>query len=305
MPRKTQWGSCISLRFSPVATAFIGIDYKYFWIRLSASGRCPPELVEICHREFQCHVGKTNSRKKPGAFQAFSAFGDFTSELETAVPVDRMLKRAKYPAAKLPAWDVLQGKAHFEKRIVSRLPCSPSARTNSRKGWRWQRNRSLADAPLVNDRRRCASDRSVRAEGQCSLVSHRFPCGLFRPMGHWRSYDKIIESAPFGERNWKAPNNALKNVMPVRRASSRVSLVRMQEWRKAIAGAGPGDRRFHIRLNRLTGFSKIRARFQHLRFPKSAFGRAPRRIGLRDRRQSLGRSRDGLDVSSKEFFMKF
>ena len=38
--------------------------------------------------------------------------------------------------------------------------------------------------------------------------------------------------------------------------------------------------------------------------PKSAFGRAPRRIGLRDRRQSLGRSHHYLDVSCEEILNK-
>ena len=33
------------------------------------------------------------------------------------------------------------------------------------------------------------------------VVSHRFPRGLLGAIGDRRSHDKIIESAPFGERN--------------------------------------------------------------------------------------------------------
>jgi len=44
------------------------------------------------------------------------------------------------------------------------------------------------------------------------VISHSFTRGLPGAIGD-RVPHEIIESAPFGERKWKAPNNALKNVI--------------------------------------------------------------------------------------------
>ena len=151
--------------------------------------------------------------------------------------------------------------------------------------------------PLVNDRTQRASDRSARAEGQCprSIPSFlaRFAWCDWRP-----AFPRPRSSNPLHSENaiWKAPKSALKNVTLVRRASSRVSLVRVAGIAESHRSGGPGViGEFHIRREPANlVFQNSSALFQHLRFPKSAFGRAPRRIGLRHRRQSLGRSHNYL-----------
>src|SRR4029077_6312182 len=86
-----------------------------------ANGRCPPELAEICHRGFRCHVGKTNSREKARGFHTVPRFSDLASEPESCGP------RRAHPQAcgkvrqrNLRHGMVLQSKANLENWIISR-----------------------------------------------------------------------------------------------------------------------------------------------------------------------------------------
>src|SRR5713101_3816249 len=148
--------------------AFIEIGSALQRFGSPASGRCPPELAEICHRDFQCHVGKTNSREKarrlpnrrgPQYFRTQVGNVESPSNAYSDVPKDS--------AAKPPAWN---GSARqSEPRKMDCIPVPIADRESAptrRKGWRWQTSQSFADVPLANDRPQCASDRSARAKVQ-------------------------------------------------------------------------------------------------------------------------------------------
>ena len=196
--------------------------------------------------------GKQILAKKPGDFQAFPVFGDFASELETCgAGRTHAQTRGKIRQRNLAAWDGFAKQSELRKAGCIRSPIARRARAPTRrKGWRWQTSQSLADVPLVNDRPPRASDRSARAEVQCPRSIPSFPARvLFGPIGHRRSHDQIIESAPFGRTQFgKHQADALKNVTLVRRASSRVSLVRLAGIAESHRSGGPGlIGGFHIR----------------------------------------------------------
>ena len=178
---------------------------------------------------------------------------------------------------------VLQGKAYFEYRVVSgRRFLTESAAPVQRREWRWQMHQSLGVFPALQViERRHESDRAARAEGQfrsnipwshASFVS----CDWRQVFRRRDRRIRSIRRTRFG----KPPSSALKNVTPVRRASSRVSSARVtQEFWRAIAEAFPaGSETLHIRVEPLRlVFQKSMRCLQRRRLPKGAFGRAPRR----------------------------
>ena len=210
---------------------------------------------------FNVTSGKQILAEKPGDFQTFAVFGDFAAKMKTrGARRAHAQSRGKIRQRNVRHGMVLQSKAHFENRIVSGCRFSPRARTSSTKGWRWQTSRSLADAPLADDRRNARAIDLPAQRYNTRVVSHRFARGLLGAIGHRRADDEI--SYPLHSENaiWKAPSSVLKNVTPVRRASSRVSLVKFAGIAESHRSGGPGViGELHIRReSRRTWFSKNR-----------------------------------------------
>jgi hypothetical protein len=97
---------------------------------------------------------------------------------------------------------VLQSKADFEKWIVPRcrLLADPADQFKERNSVGKGIDRQLMSGLKMIGGHAGTVDLSAQRDN-IRIVSHRFSRGLPGPIGHRRSHDQIVESAPFGERN--------------------------------------------------------------------------------------------------------
>src|SRR5262245_38959528 len=107
---------------------------------------------------------------------------------------------------------VLQSKAHFEKRIVSRyrLLADPAHQLDERDGVGKRVDRELMRSSQVIDHNARAIDLPAQRDN-ARVVSHRFPRSLLAAIGNRSSHDKIIESAPFKKRDLKSSEQRTKD----------------------------------------------------------------------------------------------